>query len=230
MSSDIEPVSALSRASWIKGASVVAGVVIYQSLAHWLLSVDPYGALSEIFLALPLLLLAGWILTLFNPARVVLFLSIPVGGAALLLSRKSGVNAAWLYPVPNITINLFLLWLFGRTLRRGQTALITRIASLVHGPLTDEMSRYTRRATWAWCVFFAAMIVLSIVLYAFCSLETWSLFANMMSFPLVALMFVGEYAWRKLRHPDFNPSTLLSGVHAFRRLRELPDRPDRRGN
>src|ERR1700744_4611034 len=48
-----------------------------------------------------------------------------------------------------------LLVTFALTLRPGQTPLITGMAYRLHGALSDEMIRYTRQVTIAWCVFFA---------------------------------------------------------------------------
>jgi uncharacterized membrane protein len=228
MSNCTGPARTRRGASWYGGVSILAGVAAYQFFAHWLISVDPYGIFSEIFLVAPLFLVAGWFLTRFRRARAFMLLLISSGVIAFLLWRSSGMNPRMLYPLPNVSINLFMLWFFGRTLQSGGEALITRVAGYVHGAMSDQMVAYTRRVTWAWCVFFVGMIAASVLLFAFASLDTWSLFANLLSLPLVAIMFVGEYLWRKLRHPDFVPSTLLSGAHAFRKLNQLPDGFDSR--
>jgi uncharacterized membrane protein len=128
------------------------------------------------------------------------------------------VDPAWLYLAPQVGINVFMLYLFGRTLLPGHEALITRVARYVQGSLPDDGALYTRRATWAWCVFFIATIVISILLFVLGSLTAWSTFANVMSLPLLGLMFFCEYAWRVLRHPDFAPAGFLAVVRAFRKM------------
>jgi uncharacterized membrane protein len=52
---------------------------------------------------------------------------------------------------------LMLAWLaffFGRTLRPGQEALITRIARVGDPALPAHLVRYTRRLTAIWCAYF----------------------------------------------------------------------------
>lgn len=120
-------------------------------------------------------------------------------------------------PVPHAAINLFLLGLFGRTLLRGREPLITMVARRVHGvpALAPEIEAYTRRVTLAWCCFFAAQILVSGLLFAFVPLEIWSLFVNVFSFPLIVLMFAGEYLYRVVRYPDHPRASIASALRAF---------------
>lgn len=118
--------------------------------------------------------------------------------------------------LPSIAWNLLLLWFFGRTLVPGREPLVTAIARLIRGSLAAELERYSRRVTWAWCVFFAAMAATSCVLAELAPLAVWSFFANVLELPLVALMFVAEYAYRRRRFPALEhvPPLVL-----FRRMR-----------
>ena len=117
--------------------------------------------------------------------------------------------------VPHAAIYVFLLGWFGRTLARGREPLITRVARRVHGTLTPEIEAYTRRVTLAWCWFFAAQVMVSGLLLAFASFETWSLFANVLNLPLVALMFAGEYLYRVARYPDHPRASIARALRAF---------------
>jgi len=117
--------------------------------------------------------------------------------------------------VPHAAIYCFLLWLFGHTLLHDSEPLITRVARRVHGVLTPEIEAYTRRVTQAWCCFFAAQIIVSGLLLAFAPLEIWSLFAGVLNFPLVVLMFLGEYLYRVMRYPDHPRTSIASAVRAF---------------
>lgn len=119
--------------------------------------------------------------------------------------------------VPHAAINAFMLWVFGRTLARGREALITAFARRVHGTLPPHVERYTRQVTIVWCVFFAAQIVASAVLLAAGSLERWSLFVNVLSFPLVAGLFVVEYLFRISHIRNFPHVSLWEGMNAFAR-------------
>jgi uncharacterized membrane protein len=106
------------------------------------------------------------------------------------------------YGVPHAVANGFLLWWFARTLQDGREPLITRIARRIHGTLSPAIESYTRRVTIAWCVFFAVQVGVSLVLFVFAPLETWSMFVNVLNLPLLVLMFAGEYLVRVIRHPD----------------------------
>lgn len=120
-------------------------------------------------------------------------------------------------PAPHAAINLFLLWLFGRTLLPGRDPLIALVARRVHGvvALAPEIEVYTRRVTLAWCCFFAAQILVSGLLFAFVPLEIWSLFVNVLSFPLIALMFAGEYFYRVAHYPDHPRASIARALRAF---------------
>ena len=112
------------------------------------------------------------------------------------------------------SINLTLLCFFGRPLRRGREPLITGFARNFHGTLPPQIEAYTRHATIAWCVFFAAQLVASGVLLAV-SLEYWSVFINILTWPLVITMFVAEYVYRITRFRGFSHSSIWEGVRAF---------------
>jgi hypothetical protein len=98
---------------------------------------------------------------------------------------------------------LFLLWYFGSTLAPGREAIVTRVARRVHGLLSLPMERFTRRVTVAWCVFFGAQLAVSALLFAFAPLHAWSFFVNLLNLPSLAVMFVGQFAFGAIRHPDF---------------------------
>jgi|SRR5438105_3880345 len=117
--------------------------------------------------------------------------------------------------LPHAAVYSFLLWLFGRTLPAGKEALVTRVARRFHGSLPPYMEAYTRNLTAAWCVFFAAQLTLSALLFAFASLEAWSLFVNLLNVPLLAAMFTGDYVYRVLRYRNYRHATIAQSVAAF---------------
>lgn len=126
-----------------------------------------------------------------------------IGGAAfVLLSMQEHWNPALSYGLPHAAINVFLFWFFARTLRSGLEPLITRVARRVHGYLTPEIAAYTRNVTLAWSVFFIAQIFISLLLYSFAPFSVWLLFISFSTFPLLALMFLGEFFIRVIFHPD----------------------------
>lgn len=130
--------------------------------------------------------------------------------AASLRVLLAGLNG-----VPHAVINLALLVLFGKTLTGKREAIITGFARRVHGTIPAYIERYTRQVTQAWCLFFAAQIVLSAILLMSAPLETWSLFVNGLNAPLVALMFVTEYLYRIARFPNYPHVSIWTGIQAF---------------
>lgn len=123
------------------------------------------------------------------------------------LAAVSGISHAAAY--------VFLLWYFARTLARGCEPLITRFARSVHGPLQPGMQLFTRQVTIAWCVFFASQLIVSALLLALAPLSAWSLFINILNLPLLAVMFVGQLAYRAIRHPEFPRASVLQAIRAY---------------
>ncbi len=93
---------------------------------------------------------------------------------------------------------------------------MTALARLVHEEMTPELLGYTRRVTAAWTAFFLAMAALSILLFAFAPIEVWSVFANLLAMPLVAVMFIVENEVRKRVLPLRDQVGILAAVRAFR--------------
>jgi len=91
-----------------------------------------------------------------------------------------------------------LLLTFALTLRPGHEPLITAMARNMHGEMAPELVIYTRRATFAWCIFFAMQLTISVTLFCFTPLVVWSCFVNIFDIPLVAAMFSAEYLCRLL--------------------------------
>lgn len=143
------------------------------------------------------------------------FLLLAAGVAAFLLERDARPGLAAASGIAHAAIYLFLLWFFGHTLLRGKEPLVTRLARQVHGTLPPEMEAYTRRVTFAWCVFFAAQIIASALLLEFASLNTWSLFVSLLNLPLLVLMFAGEYVYRVIFHRDFPHASILQAIQVF---------------
>lgn len=137
--------------------------------------------------------------------------------AAIVDAQTTSMRTALglLNGLPHAVINILLLGLFGRTLASGREALITGFARRVHGTLAPDIERYTRQVTLAWCVFFAAQVLVSAILFATASLETWSVFVNLLSGPLIVLMFVGEYLYRIVRFPDHAHVSIWKGIQMF---------------
>jgi len=198
-----------------KIALVVAGVG-YPFLAHYIIVENPATLLYVAVAVAPIALLGLWLMA--RPGKRA------AGAVALLVAAGVAVagsgteqSAALACGLPHAIANLTLLWFFGRTLLRGHEALVTGLARTVHGVLPPDITEYTRRVTAAWCVFFAAQVVLSLLLYAFAPLAAWSLFVNVLNGPLVVLMFVSEYLWRLYRYRNFQHTSIMHVIRVFTR-------------
>lgn len=189
----------------------------YQYLVHSALAGDQIESIRIALAFLPLLVLAWWVATSARNKPLWSGVLLGAGVAIYALEQQTRWGLAAAYGIPHAAIYLSLLWLFGHTLWQGKEPLVTRLARRVHGTLPPELAAYTRRVTWAWCVFFGAQIAVSILLFRFASLNVWSLFINVLNIPLVALMFIGEYVYRVIRHREFPRASLTDGIRAFSR-------------
>lgn len=126
-------------------------------------------------------------------------------------------NAALLYFIEHLGINLALAALFGRTLVGPGEPLITRFARIVnHGVLSERQHRYTRQATLAWTLFFLANAALSSLLYALAPHAVWSVYASLLTAPLIGLMFVAEHLWRMRALPPEERPSIADVVRVWR--------------
>ncbi|HWE71656.1 MAG TPA: hypothetical protein VG328_00740 [Stellaceae bacterium] len=117
-------------------------------------------------------------------------------------AERAGYSLTAMPGVPHALTYLSLLIGFGCTLLPGREALLTRVVVAVRGPMPPAMLRHTRRVTFAWCCFFAAQLIASLLLYVFAPLEIWSFFVNVLNLPLIVLMFVLEGTYRYFRFRD----------------------------
>jgi uncharacterized membrane protein len=182
----------------------------YQLLVYCLVIDQPDGGPAEVLMAAPILFVAACVLARSARGRLLAAVLTMLAVLGFLASIRFGANTAWFYPVPYVTVYLVLLWGFGRTLRAGRQPLVTRLALHVHGTIPPEIELYTRRVTWAWSLFFAAMAATSLLLFLLEPLAVWSVFNSLMNLPLVVAMFMAEYAWRLWRYPDFPHASIAA--------------------
>lgn len=200
-------------ARWLGIAVLVIG---YPLLAHYTNESAHQGNLGALVAIAPVVftvLVLAW-----RSSRRLLML-----GAVLLLC--GALWAGWpalehhfgvVYWLQNAGVLLVLCIIFGRTLVAGQKPLCTRFAEAVHAPLTPQHEIYARQVTVAWTLFFAAMVLISTLLFFLAPLAIWSVFANFMTLPLVAVMFIVEYRVRIRVLPDMRHTHILDAVRAFR--------------
>jgi uncharacterized membrane protein len=200
---------------WLWKALILPACLGYQVLVHSVL-VGEHGRMLRLALAtIPMLIVGYWIA---KSARNKLLWTLVLMGAAATVYAVEQRDQLGLPAMTALThggINLFMLWVFGRTLRHHREPLITGFARRVHGTLPPYIEAYTRRVTLMWCVFFVCQVVVSSTLFVFATLDVWSLFVNMSSLPLVALMFVCEYVYRVIRYPAYKHASILKGMQMF---------------
>ena len=206
-----------SAVAWTRGgAAVGAGLslfALYPLLVHGAIVAD-LDADTALVLALVQAGVTGLVVGRAAPR----FRWIALAGAIALFglswrSARDGLLAA--SAISHAAIYVGLLVLFGRTLLDGREPLITWIARRIRGSLTDEMLVYTRRVTIAWCLFFAGQLAMSALLFAFAPPTVWSFFINVLDLPLVAAMFLTEYAYRLRKFWNYSHGSIADVVRVF---------------
>lgn len=201
-----------TRLRWL---GIAAILISYAILANYTNQTPHNGALGAIVALAPLAataLIMAWHSGQRNYMFILLLLAT---GALWLLWPELKRHYGWIYWLEHESVQWALFITFGRTLPPNKQALCTQFAVIIHGPLTAEHTRYARQVTWAWTLFFAAMIMTSTALFFTQSLAAWSIFANFIFLPLVACMLVIEYGIRKLILPELKHASIIQTVRAF---------------
>ena len=148
-----------------------------------------------------LILLVAPVFLAFRSRSAGIFAVLITSAFVILLDMTmEDVDQQLLYLMP-VLINFTLAVVFGRTLRPGETPLVTRFAILLNGRPEPRVVSYTRRVTRLWTLFFVLLALESLLLALFAPLEIWSLFVNILNYLLAGLLFAGEYFYR-IRHLD----------------------------
>jgi uncharacterized membrane protein len=180
-----------------RGAATVGVIAACELGTHYAASTPGAEGFGVAVVVAPLLLIAlaaaartphrGWLLPLWA-----------CGCAALWLARAPLVrHFEWGAYLEHLSINLVMAFVFGRTLAAGRQ------------PLCSQF-------TFAWTAFFLAIASVSTLLFVTAPLVVWSTFANYMTLPLVAVMFVGEHAWRRVALPNVQRPTMFAAARAYR--------------
>jgi len=206
----------------LRWLGIVALLIGYPLLAHYTNESGHSANLGALVAIAPVLLIA--LLLAWRSARRLVMLGALLLSCGMLwfawpaLERHFGL----VYWLQNMAMQLILFMTFARTLMAGRQPLCTRFAQAMHAPLTPRHQIYTRQVTLAWSLFFAAMTLVSSLLFFLAPLATWSIFANFLTLPLVALMFIAEYGVRRYVLPETQNIHILDAVRAFR---NTPTRP-----
>ena len=139
-----------------------------------------------------------------------------LAGAALLIAYPIVASVAiergapWLAYIPPVALNAMLAAVFAATLRAGREPMIARFARAERGVLEPDLARYARRVTIVWVTFFVLMAVLSAGIASSGNRGAWLAFTGVGNYLLVALLFVGEWAFRRLRFPQYRHASPLA--------------------
>jgi uncharacterized membrane protein len=192
-------------------------VVAYAALAHYT-SLLPNNAHWAVLLAVLPPAVIG-----FGMLRSAVGGLIPWFYAASALILAAAVwptlqqNVAAVYFAQHVGMNSAFCLFFGHTLLGDREPLCTHFASLAHDHISPRLARYTRQVTVAWTAFFAIVATTSVLLFCFAPMEAWSLFANLLTLPLVGAMFVVEGAVRRFKLPPEERLGILATIAAYRK-------------
>lgn len=126
-------------------------------------------------------------------------------------------QVALLHYLQLLGIHVMLVLLFGQSLWGPGDALITAMARRIFpGELSERNVRYTRGVTLAWTLFFGVNGLVSSALYVWAPVRVWSVHANLLMGPLVALMFALEHGVRLCMLPPHERPTVRMVVQAWR--------------
>nr|MBL8410019.1 hypothetical protein [Dechloromonas sp.] len=204
-------------ASVLRGLALATLVVAWALLAHQGSAGEANPDFSAALATAPIVAIVVMLLwRAGNPLWIV------VGGLAVLgllawswpLLRQ---NIAMLYYVQHVGTNLALGLLFGRSLLGPGEALVTQFARMAHfGAISAAKIRYTRQVTIAWTIFFLGTALLSSLLFWLGQTHAWSVFANLLTVPLLGLMFVGEHLCRHRLLPPEDRSSVADTIRGYR--------------
>ena len=132
-------------------------------------------------------------------------------GIAVLLGAAVIYAPQILLFAPPVIINAVLAVFFGTSLRPGREPVISVFARLEQGGvLPPDLACHARSVTWIWTLLLAAIATLAMVLAIWASLETWSMFANVVDYALIAALFIGEYIYRRVRFRHYRHASLAA--------------------
>jgi uncharacterized membrane protein len=196
---------------------LAAGVAAigYVLASHWLMTRAPVSQWSALAVVGPMLALAAVLAWQRRQRGLAVLAALAMAVVAWQAWQGGGGPPGSIYVAQHVAIHVLLAFVFGLTLQTGRESLITALARRVHGRLTAAMEAYSRKVTVAWTIYFAAMALLSLGLYALAPFAAWAAFANLAT-PLAMLaLFVGEYVLRYRLHPEFERATLSQALRAY---------------
>jgi len=207
---------------------IVLVCISYPIMLHTFILKDELEMSKLVFVFAPLLIALAWMT--FRMVDKVWWPLVALGfagGVYYIVTGDYGrIGLRAVNGLSHATLNLFMLWLFGRTLLPGREPLISQISRRINGALLPDVVAYTRYVTIAWCIFFTLQVATSMLLYMFAPLPAWSFFINVMNMPLLALMFISEKTYRTLRFPNHPKTSILKAIEVYSKDFASPKKVD----
>ena len=187
----------------------------YQVLTYVDISAKNPGVLVVISAFAPIM--AG-LLLISRRTRYKAFWILSGAISGMIIVRNSTTIAhyiGWICMLQRSAIFILLAFTFGLTLRSGHMPLISRIAEMIHGPLSMRLARYTRKVTVAWTLFFLALTMVLFLMFFILGERVWVLFSGTASAVLIASMFIMEYVVRCRQIPISERGGMVESIRTY---------------
>ena len=117
-----------------------------------------------------------------------------------------------------VIINFLIFALFASTLVGDSQPLVTRFATIIRKDVPAEVDSYCRKVTWVWAVFFLFIAIISIYLSVSASIEIWSWFTNVLTYILIMVMFILEFAVRRFMLKEHMDRSFLEFIRDLKKI------------
>jgi len=170
---------------------LISGLLIAYPLIVWWLAQN--GLTNWLLLVLLALLSLSVVSQGIKHPRSWLSLAVllVVSMTAIFADQLTGVL---FYPV---WMNAALLLVFLASLWR-KPSVITRLATLMEGSLSEKATAYTEKVTLVWALFFLLNGTISLATAVHGDIELWTLYNGFLSYVLIGLLFVIEWSVRRV--------------------------------
>lgn len=206
----------------------VLAFIGYPIVLHAFILKEEVGVSQLLFVFVPLLAAISWMaLRLIGKGWWPLVLLLFAGAVYYIVTgNHERIGLLVVNGLSHATLNLFLLWLFGRTLLPGKEPLVSQISRHMTGDIRPHILVYTRQVTIAWCIYFVLQVTISLLLYAYATFAAWSFFINVLNLPLLFLMFAAEKAYRTAHFPDHPRTSIRKVIEVYSRDFAVPRKAD----
>lgn len=165
-------------------------LVGYPLLVWWLAQQERSNELLLVLLAV--LLLQVVIQGIKNPKSWISVGVLIVVTLTFLFTDQ--LTSVLLYPV---WMNATMLTVFLLSLR-FKPAIVTRLATLMEGELSEKAVVYTEKVTWVWAIFFLFNGIISVATVLSGDIDIWTLYNGFIAYVLMGLLFAIEWSVRRV--------------------------------